>query len=70
MKVYVLIGLRDGFPYEDPGAEEFISVHATRCSADETARAAYIKDGPPHGEYRLNEHTYDDFEIREVEVQE
>ena len=38
MKVYVVVGTREGVEYEDPGADEVLSIHATREGAEEMGR--------------------------------
>lgn len=57
MKVYAVMGLREPELWTDPGAEEVVSLHATRYGA-ETAL-----DG-----FDCHEAGYDYAEVREYEV--
>lgn len=39
MTVYAVMKIRDGEPYEDPGAEEVESLHMSKDGAENEARA-------------------------------
>ncbi len=56
--VFGVFGNRVGIPYEDPGAEELISLHETRDGA-EAARDVFFRENP----YR-----YDSLSVVFVEV--
>lgn len=67
-KVFVLFGIRDGEPYEDPGAEELIGIFASREGA-EKERLAWIAQHAPQYQGQLGlSGPYDSVEVRGAEV--